>query len=253
MDDDVFGKDGIHGGIGRFQSDTGGFFIVAFKCGKAIFKHGNNNLAVSGFISFFDNDIVTVHDLSFDHAFSPNLENVDTFFAGYKTGGDADSSVRICVGFNGGAGGDKSQNRDFKFTLSGKINIGIHKLDRAVFARASFDETFVFKSFQMFVNSSQGTDANAIRDLSKGGSVAISLNMLADKFHDLLLTFVNDGGHSIKLQTKPESVKWESVKAVFAENRLHGEWLDSGAGLFGILNETLKFGHFIWGDAPFFA
>ena len=59
----------------------------------------------------------------------------------------------------------------------------------------------------MFVDSGEGANADTIGDLSEGGSCAIGLNVLANKFHDLLLAFVNDGSHSIKLQRKPESVK----------------------------------------------
>ena len=108
MDNDVFGKDRIHGGIGGFQTDTSSFFVVAFECGEAVFEHGNNNLAISGLIGFFDDDIVAVHDLGFNHAFSPNLKNINTFFAGHKTGGNTDSGVWISVGFDGGTGGNKT-------------------------------------------------------------------------------------------------------------------------------------------------
>jgi len=44
----------------------------------------------------------------------------------------------------------------------------------------------------VFMNCCQGTDANSIGNLAKGGGGAIGLDILADEFENLFLAFVDD-------------------------------------------------------------
>ena len=101
LDFDAVGFDdaGLHGGVGGLEADFAAFFEIALEGGFAGVEEGDDLFAVAGVIAAFDDDVVAVAEVIFDHGFAADAEDVDAG-AGMEHGFEIDL-LAVFDGFDG--------------------------------------------------------------------------------------------------------------------------------------------------------
>lgn len=128
LNTDVFGKNGTHGGVGRFKSDAGFFFKETLESGKTVFKKGNDNITVVSVLGFFANDKVVIKNSFFDHGVALNLKDKGFLFASHHGGADLKVGIGISMGKNGFTSSDEAKNGKLD-SVKGLTNAFINKFD----------------------------------------------------------------------------------------------------------------------------
>src|SRR4051812_26409705 len=112
LDADAVGLDdaGLHRVVGGLEADLAAFLEVALEGGLAGVEERDDLFAVAGGVAAFDDDVVAVAEVVFDHGFAADAEDVDAG-AGLEHGFEVDF-LAVFDGFDGGAGGDVTQERE---------------------------------------------------------------------------------------------------------------------------------------------
>src|SRR3954471_11349189 len=113
LDADAVGLDdaGLHGVVGGLEADLAAFLEVALEGGLAGVEEGDDLLAVLGGVAAFDDDVVAVAEVVFDHRLPADAQNVDAVLSLEPRLEGA--LLAVLAGFNRRAGGDVTEQREF--------------------------------------------------------------------------------------------------------------------------------------------
>src|ERR1035437_5004500 len=177
------GEDGLHGGVGRLQTDHAARVAVELlERHVRPAKQRNHHLAVVGRLAILDHHVVAVADLLVDHRIAAHAQHVGVALAD-QIFGHRDRLVRRDR-LNRQARGDVAEKRKLDGAPAGARR---HHLDRPAAVPGPLDEAFFLQVGQMLVHRRERRKAESPSDFFQTWRVAVLLDELVQVVEDLAL------------------------------------------------------------------
>ena len=160
-------EDRLHRRVARFESGEISRWVVALQGGFAVVDEGHHGFAGAGRRAGFDEDIVAMANLVFNHGLTLDLQHEAVAVLGEEVG--EPESFAVFDGVDGLAGRDLPEDGD---GLHGLLDGGVDQLDRAGEVGFRANPSLGFESLHVFEDGDP-IHAEAIADFVKSGRQAI--------------------------------------------------------------------------------